>query len=97
MICFQARVIASQKTSTRSVGRAMPRAVSIEAVSLSASRIASSGTPSLDERRLHQLRHLVGRAAARVVVAVADVGVEVAGDLGGDVADVLVAAVAGAR
>jgi len=38
---------------------------------------------------------LVGGAAARVVVDVADVGVEVAGDPGRHVADVLVAAVAG--
>ena len=53
------------------------------------------GHAEVHEGGLHQLRHLVGSAAAGVVVGVAEVGVEVAGHLLGDVADVLVAAVAG--
>ena len=46
MICFQLRVMPSQKISTRSFGRAISSAACTDSVSLLGSSIASSGTPN---------------------------------------------------
>ncbi len=85
----------SPKISSRSPAWAPERAAKIASCSSGITSIAACVDAGAEQAVAQQLGHLVGPAAARVVVAPADVVVEVAGAELGDLADVLVAAVAG--
>ena len=97
MTCFQVRVIASAKMSSRSPGWASRSAASMAACSSGMTSDLLGRHAGREQRVAQQVRHLVRPAAAEVVVAPADVVVEPSRRDPADLGDVLVAAVAGRR